>query len=164
MYKSDSKARAGKALGREVPPARVLIGSSQPFLDIGIRQLLAQVTGLSLIGSRETVLGAIEQAAVSGPNVLILGAPSIDPTLKTALTALKEAVPEIFIIAISDESRRQATAGLVHFVADTADPSVLVSALQCRCQPVSISSTGVDHPLPGSTPYSVPRSANANGQ
>jgi DNA-binding NarL/FixJ family response regulator len=81
--------------------ARILIVDDHPVMREGLKELLAQHSDLKVCGQAESIAGALEQVALTSPDIIVL-----DLTLGTEdgvelIRSLRESHPQIRILVLS---------------------------------------------------------------
>jgi DNA-binding NarL/FixJ family response regulator len=117
---------------------RILIADPQPKVRFALRVLLERQPGLELVGEAGDAEGLLAQIEGACPDALLLGWELSGIPVEHLMPALREACPELVVIALSGrlEAQRAAVAlGADAFVSKCSPPEQLLSAIaSCECQ------------------------------
>jgi DNA-binding NarL/FixJ family response regulator len=111
---------------------RILVADDQPRIRFALRVLLERQAGLKVVGEAVDAEDLLAQAEVTYPDVVLLGWELSGLAAVGSMSALREACPDLLVIALSGrpEARRAALdAGADAFVSKGDPPERLLAAI-----------------------------------
>lgn len=127
---------------------RILIADPQPKVRFALRVLLEQQPGLEVVGEAGDAEGLLSQTESACPDAVLLGWELSGIPLERLMHELREACPQLVVIALSGrlQAKRAAAAlGADAFVSKSNPPEQLLAAIaSCECQNQPDSQTARD--------------------